>query len=327
MQNEPAIVIDNVSKKFKTNSGFLKTQTKQALDQVTLTIPKGSVFGFLGPNGAGKTTLIKTIVGLLTPDKGFCQIYGHDPITNQPLTFDSLTPQAKLRLGYLPERPYYHEFLNSEEFLHFHGRLLGLTYDEVETKIPDVLKRVGLTHARKQKLKTFSKGMLQRIGFAQALIHDPDILILDEPMSGLDPVGRREVRDIILEIAAMGKTIFFSTHIIHDVEVICTTVGYIRNGQLQGSGTIEQLLGKTIKSMEVRFSLPEKEDASRIRLLHDAKRTMDGWVLDFEADVESIEDELQEVLKKIIQQDGKIKSVISRKSTLEDLFFAESQAK
>lgn len=305
----PAIEIKNVTKTYR--SGALKSTL--ALDDVSLSVPKGEVFGFLGPNGAGKTSLIKILVGIMTADVGICCIMGSE----------SSSREAKLKLGYLPERPYFHDFLTSAEFLRFHGRLLGLNEGIIDDRIPKLLDKVGLTKSHDQKLRTFSKGMLQRIGFAQALLHDPDVLILDEPMSGLDPVGRREVRDIITEISALKKTIFFSTHIIHDVEVICSTVGFITRGKLKGSGNIESLLGKTVKSMEVRYSLPEEKDPHKIKALKPSRRTMDGWVIDIESSAESLEGDVNEVLDLILAEKGRVRAVVPRKSTLEDLFFGD----
>ena len=308
MATEPAIQIENVTKRYRVGSGL---KSKLALENVSLSVARGEVFGFLGPNGAGKTSLIKILVGIMNADAGICRIMGTE----------SSTRDAKLKLGYLPERPYFHDFLTAAEFLRFHGRLVGMSEGAIDKRIPNLLEKVGLPKSRDQHLRTFSKGMLQRIGFAQALLHDPDVLILDEPMSGLDPVGRREVRDIIGEIAISGKTIFFSTHIVHDVEVVCTTVGYINGGQLKGSGNIESLLGKTIKSMEIRFDLPYEKDPHKFQALKQARRTMDGWVIDIEAAPDRVEGEVNETLRLILGEKGIVRAVVPRKSTLEDLFF------
>lgn len=310
-RTNPVLVINNVCKRFRT--GRLKTVT--ALDKVTFNVASGEVFGFLGPNGAGKTTLIKILVGIIKADTGECRIMGAD----------SHAREAKLRLGYLPERPYYHDFLTAAEFLRFHGRLVGMNDEEIDGRIPTLLDQVDLKRAMDQRLRTFSKGMLQRIGFAQALLHNPEVLILDEPMSGLDPVGRRELRDIITDIAKTGKTIFFSTHIIHDVEVICSTVGFINGGKLKGAGNIDDLLGKTVKSVEIRYSLPSSKDPKKSKLLKASRHTMDGWVLDLEADADRLEKDVGEVLGAILSEKGNVKAVVPRKSTLEDLFFGEGR--
>jgi ABC-2 type transport system ATP-binding protein len=307
-----AIEIKSVCKSYRAPTGF---SSKLALDQVSLKVAKGEIFGFLGPNGAGKTSLIKILVGIMRADAGSAQIMG----------LDSDSRAAKSKFGYLPERPYFHDFLTAKEFLMFHGRLLGMQDHDLKERIPKLLKKVDLLRGENQRLRSFSKGMLQRVGFAQALLHDPDVLILDEPMSGLDPVGRREVRDIITEISMTGKTIFFSTHIIHDVEVICSTLGYIQGGKLQGSGNIESLLGKTVKSMEVRYQFPFGKDPHKHAPLRTSRKTMDGWVLDIEADAEQLEAGVNSVLGLILKESGTIRAVVPRKSTLEDLFFTEAK--
>lgn len=302
-----AIEVQKITKRYRTKN----FQKKTALDQVSLKVAPGEVFGFLGPNGAGKTTLIKILVGLMSANEGSARIFGH-PCGHF---------LAKKKLGFLPESPYFHQFLTALEFLRFHGKLAELDGKALDRRMNLLFEKVGLKHAKNQPLRTYSKGMLQRLGFAQALLHDPDLLILDEPMTGLDPVGRREVRDIINQIAMGGKTVFFSTHIIHDVEVICTTVGFIKGGKLQGSGDIENLIGKTIKSMEVRFILPFGKDPHSFDLLSSSRKTMDGWVIDIEAHTDKLEEDVNHVLSKILKEKGVVRSVVPRKSTLEDLFF------
>lgn len=326
-----AIQIDGVSKTFFTPGKIHfpgppsfklrieKPKKTKALNGVTLEVKKGSVHGFLGPNGAGKTTLIKTIVGLVVPDHGKVSLFD-----NKGQVHSSFSTSAKRFFGYLPERPYYHEFLTAEEFLHFHGRLYAIDEGDLRKQIPALLKKVGLKDVRDQKLRTFSKGMLQRIGVAQALLCDPEILIFDEPMSGLDPFGRREVRDLILEIAAAGKTVFFSTHIVNDVEVICNEVTFIRDGKLAGTGVIDELLGKTARSMEIRYAFPDAADPLKIGVLKDSKKTMDGWVIEIESDSNRLEYDVQEALHRILGAKGVIKSVVPRKSNLEDFFIAKN---
>lgn len=193
---------------------------------------KGSVTGFLGANGAGKTTLIQLIMGLRNPTAGTIEVDG----------IPSREKEARAKIGYLPERPYFYEHLSSEGILKYFGSLSGLSSHEIEEKIPVVLERVGLTHARKLELKRFSKGMLQRIGIAQAILHDPSLLVLDEPMSGLDPLGRKEMRELIIDLASSGKTVFFSSHVIPDVESICDSVVLIQKGKIVGSGRVSDLL-------------------------------------------------------------------------------------
>jgi ABC-2 type transport system ATP-binding protein len=330
--NNLAIEIQNLTKSYITPSrlilpspresfSFKKRVVKEVLKNINLKIKKGEVYGFIGPNGAGKTTLIKCILNLAKIDSGRILIFDSH---NNPIS--SKEYRSRDYIGYLPERPYYQDFLTASEFLLAHGRLYGMSDEEVKNKIPNLLKTVGLKNYEEEKLSTFSKGMLQRIGIAQALLKNPEILILDEPMSGLDPVGRREVRDLIVEIAKLGKTIFFSTHIIHDVEVICTNVAYIYKGELKGEGRIEELLGKTVKSSEIRFRLSDDiKDISQNKILKNSKKTLDGWVIEVESHENRLEYDVQEVLQEILRLKGFVLSVVPRKSTLEDFFITHGE--
>ncbi len=303
------ISVEKVSKKYILNN----FKTKKALDDVSFSVKEGEIFGFLGPNGAGKTTLIKILTGLIVSYSGQCKISG----------IDCRNEESRRKLGYLPENSYYHMFLTGREFLRFHGTLNNIPNSVIKSRVHDLLKEVQLTGFGDDPLRTYSKGMLTRIGIAQALLHDPDVLVLDEPMSGLDPVGRREVRELITKIAKQGKTVFFSTHILYDVEVICSSIGFISGGKLIGCGNLEELLGKTVKSVEVRYELPENKKA-----IEGSAKTMDGWVLTLEApkkndkyDHHALEADIQKTVSSILNKDGSIKSIIPRKNTLEELFF------
>lgn len=202
------------------------------LRDVSFDVQASSIFGFLGPNGAGKTTLIHLITGVRKPVSGQVLFKG----------INTQDPSARLRIGYLPERPYFHEHLTGEGFLRYFGALSGLSSEQVDRRIPGVLESVGMTRARKVELKRYSKGMLQRIGIAQAILHDPELLVLDEPMSGLDPIGRKEIRELILRLASEGRTIFFSSHVIPDVEAICDQVAVIEKGTIRACGPISGFL-------------------------------------------------------------------------------------
>ena len=237
-----------LKKSYKTDIG---QKPFVALDGVSLSIEEGEVFGFLGPNGAGKTTTIKIIMGLIRPTSGTSQLFGKE-ITDLA---------TRSQIGFLPETPSFYEYLTGFEILSFYGKLCGLPKDEIKTRALDLLKQVGLESAAHRQLRKYSKGMLQRIGIAQALLSDPALVILDEPMSGLDPLGRREMRDIILKLKSEGKTIFFSSHIIHDVEMICDRIGILARGKLLCMGRIDEIRGphETLEDCFIR--LVQKEGA------------------------------------------------------------------
>jgi ABC-2 type transport system ATP-binding protein len=226
---EPVIRIEHVSKTFRT--GFLYKKVDVVRD-ISFNVEQGEIFGFLGPNGAGKTTTIKMLMGLIHQTAGGLWIFGK-PHTDV---------DVKLQLGYAPEQPTFYEYLSGTEFLDYYGKLLGLGSAERRKRIPELFDMVGLKNCEKLALRRYSKGMLQRIGIAQAMIGDPALLVLDEPMSGLDPIGRREIRDLILSLKKRGKTIFFSTHILPDVEMICDRVAIIVKGNIRRLGRIDEFI-------------------------------------------------------------------------------------
>lgn len=232
--SKPAVIdIRNMRKVYRT--GFWMNQKLIPLKDCTLTIFEGETFGLLGPNGAGKTTLLKTLLGIIRPTAGTGQILGHR------LGDRSI----KHRIGYLPENPYFYDFLTGWEFLEYTAGLFRLSPPETRKRIVELLDLVGLAQsaARKKQLRRYSKGMLQRIGMAQALINNPEVVFLDEPMSGLDPMGRYQIREIILSLKEQGKTIFFNSHILSDVEMICDRIGLLALGELICQGTMQELLG------------------------------------------------------------------------------------
>ena len=228
-----AIVANGLSKIYRT--GFWLNQKISSLQDFSLTIRKGETFGVLGPNGAGKTTLLKILLGIVQPTSGTGEILGY-PLGDRA---------AKQSIGYLPENAYYYDYLTGWELLDFIGSLFGVEPSLRRQRITDLLDLVGLSQsvARKKQLRQYSKGMVQRIGVAQALINDPEVLFLDEPMSGLDPVGRYQVREIILTLKNQGKTVFFNSHILSDVELICDRIGILNKGELVAMGTLNELLG------------------------------------------------------------------------------------
>jgi len=281
-----------------------------ALEGLDLEVRQGEVFGFLGPNGAGKTTTLKMLMGLIYPTSGKAWLFGKD-IGNA---------EAKSRLGFLPESPYFYDYLTGAEFLQFYGHLFGLRGTPLHQRIDELLELVGMTHARGLQLRKFSKGMLQRIGIAQALINDPELVVLDEPMSGLDPIGRKEIRDLILRLKETGKTIFFSSHILHDAELLCDRVSILVKGRLVAMGRISDLIGAaSMQSIEVVVEGLGTDGLSKIKPLTD-KITVHGeralLVLNGQEQVDPILDKIRAAKAKLI-------SLTPQNSSLEDLFMRE----
>jgi ABC-2 type transport system ATP-binding protein len=235
-----AVEIRNLTKDFSTD--FWKPKVR-ALENVSFSVRNGGIFGLIGPNGAGKTTTIKTLLGLVKPTSGSALISGR-PISDGAF---------KKELGYLPENAYYYDFLSAGEVIDFYARLFGMRRAERKRKTGELLDLVGLARHKDLKLRFFSKGMLQRVGIAQCLVNDPKLVILDEPMSGLDPIGRKDVRDVILRLTGLGKTVLFSSHILPDVEAICDEVALLVKGKLMAAGSLADLVKTRLKSVEVTF--------------------------------------------------------------------------
>jgi ABC-2 type transport system ATP-binding protein len=307
-----AIVIEGLTKAYKPVWPWLKEST--VLSNVSFTVRQGEIFGFLGHNGAGKTTTMKILMGLLRATGGRAELLGA-PVTDV---------RVHAHIGYLPEAPYFYDYLTAEEFLVFYGKVAGLSRSVLQTRVPQLLERVGLAEARVRQLRKFSKGMLQRIGLAQALIHDPELVILDEPMSGLDPMGRKEVRDLILSLRDQGKTVFFSTHIVSDVEMICDRVGILAKGKMLAVGRIEDLVGENqahavevVCDGVVGDDLPViKKKATRILQRGDRCLIMLQG-----------QSELEEVLAVLRGVGGRLVSVIPHKGSLEEIFIEQTNRK
>jgi len=227
--------------------GFWRKRPKRALQPLQLTVEEGEIFGFLGPNGAGKTTTLKMLMGLVFPTAGTARILGKE----------WTDPEVKAQIGFLPEQPYFYDYLTAHELLDYYGQLSGVPAKDRRQQIEAVLQRVGLTDIKGMQLRKFSKGMLQRVGIAQAILHSPKLVFLDEPMSGLDPLGRREVRDLILQLQQEGKTVFFSTHILSDAEALCDRVAIIHKGELRGVGAVEELTKSVQGKVEVVWQGPQ----------------------------------------------------------------------
>jgi ABC-2 type transport system ATP-binding protein len=300
-RDRAVIRISGLGKDFRGHLGIGRTV---AVKRIDLEVGEGQIFGLLGPNGAGKTTTLKMMLGLLRPDRGRIELFGQPPASTM----------ARARLGYLPENPYFYDYLTAEEFLDFYGRLQGIPSTERQRLVGETLKRVGLEGRESTALRKFSKGMIQRLGLAQAIQHDPDLVILDEPMSGLDPIGRREVRDLILELKASGKTVFFSSHILQDAELICDRVAILDKGQLRSVGRLHEMISETVRWFEVavRGPVPEGQDVERLsneggeHLL----RVRDVGVL-------------ARLLESLEETESQVLSIWPIKDTLEDLFLRE----
>jgi ABC-2 type transport system ATP-binding protein len=232
----------------KTYEAAFKGQDVKALKDLTIEINPHEIFGYLGPNGSGKTTTIKLLLGLIFPTSGTMKILGSEDIGS---------PEIRRKIGYLPEGAYYPDFLKGEEVLRFYGNLYGLRGKDIERRIDKVMETVGMARARKRLVRSYSKGMRQRIGLAQALISDPQILILDEPTTGLDPIARKEIRDILVELRDRGKTLLISSHELLEVEMISDRVGILHEGVLQASGTLRELLTERDVVIEVEGATPE----------------------------------------------------------------------
>jgi ABC-2 type transport system ATP-binding protein len=305
---ETILEISGVHQKFR--SGFWMTQA-HVLKDVSLNIPEKSIFGFLGANGAGKTTLIHLIVGLRKPTAGAVKLRGVN-------TFEA---RARARIGYLPERPYFHEHLTGEGVLRYFGALSGLSRPHIMERIPKVLAAVNMSHARHLELRRYSKGMLQRIGIAQAILHDPEFLVLDEPMSGLDPVGRKEMRELIVNLASEGRTVFFSSHVIPDVEAICDQVALIQKGNLIGCGPIGKFLSQGPLATEIVFSGLSADRAKSIPQFVQLREISDG----VRATV-SGQEAVTGALKQLMQMDAQILWVNPIRPSLETFFEPSAEA-
>lgn len=300
-----ALEILGLAKSYPT--GFWRKTLKPALSPLELTVNEGETFGFLGPNGAGKTTTLKLLMGIIFPTSGSARILGRD----------FRDPEVKREVGFLPEQPYFYDYLSAPELLDYYARLSGVSEEQRRKRIPELLERVGLGGAGKKQLRKFSKGMLQRAGIAQAIVHDPKLVFFDEPMSGLDPIGRREVRELIQGLKDQGKTIFLTTHILSDAESLCDRVAVIHNGQLRGIGVVEDLTSRTADKTEVVWrgahALPAVSS-----LLTEQHATGDI------VRAVTASDQVDALLEKLRQQRAHVISVTPILGTLEDYFVAQT---
>jgi ABC-2 type transport system ATP-binding protein len=297
MSEVNVLEVKDLHKSFK--SGFLGKRIK-ILKGISLEVKQGEIFGYLGPNGAGKTSTLKCILGLIFPDKGRISLFG----------FDHLSTKAKQKIGFLPENPYFYDYLTATEFLDFYSQL----YQKQKTEdIDGLLKLVGLEKSGNTQLRKFSKGMLQRLALAQTLLNDPEFVLLDEPLGGLDPIGRKEIRDIILKLKEKGKTVFLSSHILQDIEMICDRVAILVNGEVINQGRLEDLVSQEILFTEMTVSQINPKELKKF-----------GKTLTHYGDKSLIKihdpNKVPEILEFINEKKGKVHSLVPRTQTLEDIF-------
>jgi ABC-2 type transport system ATP-binding protein len=304
----PVIEIEGLTKDFEV--GFVKKRFIRALDSVSFSVEEGEIFGFLGPNGAGKTTTLKILMQLIFPTSGTARILG-EPVKSV---------EMHRRIGYLPEQPYFYDYLTARELLDYFGRLCGIPEREIAPRVTRTLERVGLASAAlDRQLRRFSKGMLQRIGLAQAILHDPAVVFLDEPMSGLDPIGRRQVRDLILDLRGSGKTIFFSSHILSDVESLCDRVAILNRGRLVEVGRLDSVLANRSGESEIVATAVLAESIETLRSAGLNVTQSPGGVHILVPDQAGIDSALEQIRA----AGGRLVSVNPTRRSLEDLFVTE----
>jgi ABC-2 type transport system ATP-binding protein len=308
MGRAAVLTVEELHKTFKI--GFFRKRV-EAVRGVGFDVAEGETFGVLGPNGAGKTTTIKMILRLITPDRGNIRVFGNE-----------LSIESMGRIGYLPENPYVYQYLRAPEFLDLCGRLMGMDRRTRDKRAGEMIELVGLTHAVDRPIGRFSKGMMQRMGLAQALLHDPELLILDEPMSGLDPIGRKQVRDIIMAQRRAGKTLIFTSHVLSDVEMLCDRIAIINKGTVVARGTLDELLRREVRRVRIQLAnAPEmfKQALERRGLAlreheHDLHVTIEG------------DQGVSPLLQEALQAGASVIEVEQERETLEDLFVRKAMA-
>ncbi|HEU5360833.1 MAG TPA: ABC transporter ATP-binding protein [Candidatus Deferrimicrobiaceae bacterium] len=308
-----AIEVRGISKSYPT--GFWRRRVT-VLSDLSFSVGRNEIVGFLGPNGAGKTTTIKIITRLGFPDAGTVSLFGSG---------DWSRPEIRRQMGFMPEQPYFYEYLTGEEFLALCGHLNGVPREEIADRSRAILSRVGIGDAGKTAIRKYSKGMMQRLGLAQALLHDPELVILDEPMSGLDPLGRMEVRNLIREMKEAGKTVFFSSHIISDVEALCDRVIMLHKGRKVAEGTVEELMGKEgIRYVELLFSpVPAQEWLSRVDFSQEGRGEIRGAAIVIRA--KDFED-ADRWIQKFRESGSLLRSCVPVKKRLEDIYVEQVAA-
>ena len=287
--------------------GFWRKRPRRSLDRLSIQVEAGEVFGFLGPNGAGKTTTLKLLLQLIFPTSGEARILGRPPGD----------VEAKRRLGYLPENPYFYDYLTAEELLGYFGGLLGLAGADRRRRVSDLLDEVGIGAERRLQLRKFSKGMLQRVGIAQTLLNQPELVIFDEPMSGLDPLGRRDVRRLILRLRDRGCTVFFSSHVLSDAEALCSRVAILAKGRLVANGRLSEILAFGVHGWELVVADVRDEIIARHRSRITRALPIGGGRFSLELPVETRPEQL---LAELVAEGGRLVSLNPLRETLEDFF-------
>ena len=294
--------------------GFWRKRPRRALDGLSLQVEAGEVFGFLGPNGAGKTTTLKLLLQLVFPTSGDARVLGRPP--------GDLT--AKRRLGYLPENPYFYDYLTAEELLNYFGGLLGLRGPERGKRVSSLLDEVGIGADRRLQLRKFSKGMLQRVGIAQALLNEPELVIFDEPMSGLDPLGRRDVRQLILRLRDRGCTVFFSSHVLSDAETLCSRVAILAKGRMVASGRLSEILAFGVRGWELVVADVRDDVIARHKSRCTRALPIGAGRFALELPIETPPEQL---LAELIAEGGRLVSLNPLRETLEDFFVEKVESR
>jgi ABC-2 type transport system ATP-binding protein len=302
VEPETIVRVDGLVKDFRPGFGLRR---KRVLHGISFEVKRGEVFGFIGPNGAGKTTTLKVLLGLIRASAGRVELLGRD----------AGDADSRRHMGFAPESPYFYDFLTGREILSFYARLCDVPQPRIAARVDEVLALVGLSAAGDARLRTYSKGMLQRVAVAQAVVHDPSVLFLDEPMSGLDPVGRKEIRDLITRLNAEGKTVFMNTHILSDVEMLCDRVAIIVNGRIAYQGELEALQGDrrlydvTLSGLPPDF-VEEVEGQLEAPLLGRGDRVV----------LRLPEKEMHEVVQAALARGARLEELVRHREHLEDLF-------
>jgi ABC-2 type transport system ATP-binding protein len=299
------VKIERIVKDFRPGLGLVR---KRVLHGISFSVRQGEIFGFVGPNGAGKTTTLKILMGLIHAQGGSATVLGHDIGESE----------YRKHVGFLPENPYFYDFLTGTEFLSFYAKVSGVPAQERAERVSLLLGQVGLAHAADARLRTYSKGMLQRVGIAQAIVHDPDIVFLDEPMSGLDPIGRKEIRDLILRLNGEGKTIFMCTHILSDVEMLCHRVAIIVKGEIRYVGSSEEFLASEERSADVVLARLPAEAVTIIEERFDTEMRGRGDHVEMRVPEKAVKD----LLHLALDTGAEIVSVTPHRVSLESIFLS-----